>query len=164
MGVTLYVRNDSARKRLYRSDALQRRAELICTSEGLRGDVEISLLFCDDPFMASLNKQYRTKNQTTDVLSFEQPRAETSPEHLLGDIVISLETIEHRCAGDRRLMRDEVYLLFCHGLLHLLGYDHGTPEEQKKMTAKQARYLGLPESAAWGPYTKPASPRRQAHA
>lgn len=150
MAVELYIRNESSRKRLFRSDALRRRAEQICTGEGIEEDVEISLLFCDDPFMASLNKEYRRVNRPTDVLSFEQPELDDGGPRVLGDIVISLETVESRHPGDRAAMRKEVYLLFCHGLLHLLGYDHATPSEKKEMTAKQARYLGVPENAAWG--------------
>jgi len=48
-------------------------------------------------------------------------------------------------------MRDEVRLLFCHGLLHLLGYDHTTEAEAEIMNEKQASYLGLAIEAAWRP-------------
>ncbi len=111
--------------------------------------VEVSVLFCDDPFMQSLNKEYRNVNRPTDVLSFEQPPVESADSRMLGDIVISLETVEHNCMEDREGMRQEVYLLFCHGLLHLLGYDHGTNRERKIMQAKQALYLGVDPSDAW---------------
>lgn len=158
----LDIRSESSRKRLFRSDALRRRAEQICAGEGIRGDVEISLLFCDDAFMASLNKEYRGVSGATDVLSFEQPDLAGPGTRVLGDIVISLETVERRYPGDRNAMRREVYLLFCHGLLHLLGYDHATPSEKKIMTAKQARYLGVPEHAAWGFAPRPGYARRTA--
>jgi len=150
MRVTLYVRNESTRKRLHRRDALLRRAERICSQEGVSGEVEISVLFCDDEFMASLNGEYGDGSGATDVLSFEQPVVEEAESRLLGDIVISLETVEHRCGSDRGLMREEIDLLFCHGLLHLLGYDHATSAERREMQAKQAQYLGVSEGKAWG--------------
>ncbi len=162
MEITLGVRNESTRKRLYRRDVLRRLASRIGEGEGLTAPVEISVLFCDDPRMAELNGCYRNKKQPTDVLSFEQePIAEvkTSAAHdfpvvhgapvVLGDIVISLETVEHNCGGDRALMRGEVSLLFCHGLLHLLGYDHAAKQEREEMIEKQALYLGVSQKAAW---------------
>ena len=71
------------------------------------------------------------------------------PFCVLGDIVISLETVEARCAGDLPATREEVRLLFCHGLLHLLGFVHDTKSQRARMQAKQAKYLGVAESAAW---------------
>jgi rRNA maturation RNase YbeY len=75
---------------------------------------------------------------------------------VLGDIIISLETVESNCCGDTDTMREEVRMLVCHGLLHLLGYDHGTEEEKTIMHQKQAEYLGVSEDAAWdfGPKKK----------
>lgn len=149
MGVTLDIRNVSDRKRLYRRAALCRLAEKVCGGEGLEGDTELSLLFCDNDFMRALNKDFRNSNRPTDVLSFEQDRNHYPGPQVLGDIVISLETAESNCQGDRTLMREEVCMLFCHGLLHLLGYDHATTKERTVMTGKQAQYLGISDDAAW---------------
>lgn len=153
--VVLSVRNESARKWLYRRDQLGRLAERICRGEGVAGRVEVSVLFCDDAFMRGLNQEYRDKNAATDVLAFEQAPRDASvqagggPPRVLGDIVISLETVEHNCNGDRGPMREEVAMLFCHGLLHLLGHDHGTAREGAEMKSKQADYLDRREEAAW---------------
>lgn len=149
MGVALRIRNESTRKHLYRSDTLTRLIDRILCGESITGDVEISLLFCDDPFIHDLNKQYRNKNTPTDVLSFEQELVEGMLPRALGDIVISLETVESNCSGDRTAMRDEVRMLVCHGTLHLLGYDHGTSSEKVEMMTKQAHYLGVSEQDAW---------------
>ena len=173
MEVTLGVRNESTRKRLYRRDALRRLASRVGDGEGLAEPSEISVLFCDDARMAELNGRYRNKKRPTDVLSFEQepvsgrsagagaPIAVGVPV-VLGDIVISLETVEHNCGGDRTLMREEVSLLFCHGLLHLLGCDHATKREREEMIEKQARYLGVSQKAAWGFGPKASAPSRAA--
>mgnify|MGYP002624701994 CR=1 FL=1 len=149
MGVAVGVRNESARKRVVRRDRLSRLAERICEGESLTGDIEISVLFCDDPAMAELNRQYGEHSGATDVLSFEQPAQAGGGHRLLGDVVISLETAERNCAGDRTSLRNEVDLLFCHGVLHLLGYDHGTARERERMNQKQAEYLGVSTNAAW---------------
>ena len=156
MTVHLDVRNESTRKRLYRRDALRRLAERACEGEGVGGAVELSLLLCDDAFIRELNETYRRKKRSTDVLSFAQsghaeprvPRAYHGAR-VLGDIVISLEMADRNCGGDRRAMRDEVRLLFCHGLLHLLGYKHASAGGQKRMVEKQAQYLGISTEAAW---------------
>ena len=149
MNVELVVRNESDRKYLYRSDVLHRLAERVFTGEGVKRDVEVSALFCDDPFIQNLNRQYRKKDSPTDVLSFAQTDTGHGPLQVLGDIVISLETVERQCDGERQRMRDEVKLLFCHGLLHLLGNTHETQEKQERMQAKQAAYLGITQQAAW---------------
>ncbi len=134
---------------MYRTDALQRLATRICVGEEIETDVEVSLLFCDDVFMQQLNSEYRNINKTTDVLSFEQETIGDVDPRPLGDIIISLETVESNCHGNRQWMREEVYLLFCHGLLHLLGYDHATKRERDTMTERQSRYLGISKQAAW---------------
>lgn len=149
MTTTLSVRNTSSVKRLIRRDALERLAERICEGERVPENVEISVLLCDDDTMSELNGQYRKKRGPTDVLSFEQETPPGVTTSLLGDVVISLETAGRVCGGDRQTMRREVDLLFCHGLLHLLGYDHGTSRDEKEMKRKQAEYLGVSERTAW---------------
>lgn len=149
MTVTLEVRNESRHKRVYRSDVLKRCAERVCAGEGVHGEVELSVLFCDDAFIRELNREYRNVDRPTDVLSFEQEDVTGVRPRPLGDIVISLDTVDTHCRGDRSLMRDEVNLLFCHGLLHLLGYDHQTAEQRKRMQQKQSLYLGTTPENAW---------------
>lgn len=102
-------------------------------------DIEISLYLVDDAGIRRLNQQYRDIDSETDVLSF--PQEEDFPvaqeNHLLGDIVISTETA-HRQAREHQLtLMEETVLLFIHGFLHLLGYDHErSPEEAAQMKRK----------------------------
>ncbi|HIA47573.1 MAG TPA: rRNA maturation RNase YbeY [Candidatus Hydrogenedentes bacterium] len=149
MGVELRIRNESSRKRLYRRDVLTRLLERILAGESITEESELSVLFCDDEFIQELNRQYCNKNRPTDVLSFEQDGLHGQTRRVLGDIVISLETVESNCESDADAMRDEVRLLVCHGALHLLGYDHGSAEEKAVMVEKQAEYLGVSAIAAW---------------
>ncbi len=148
--IDVRVTRESQETGLFRSDVLSRLATRICAGE-LEGavDVEVSVLFCDDDRIRSLNKAYRNKDSATDVLSFEQPEAPIPGPRLLGDIVISLETVVGRNGTDRAAMRNDVRLLFCHGMLHLLGYDHGTEATRRVMNEKQAHYLGVRMEAAW---------------
>lgn len=150
MNIDLVIRNESLRKRLHRAPALRALAERILVAEDSPEDVEISLLFCDDFFIRELNRQYRGKDESTDVLSFAAPDSPPTGEpRPLGDIVISLETVERQHEGERAAMRREIHLLFCHGLLHLLGYTHKNPKERREMAAKQAQYLDIPLDDAW---------------
>tara|TARA_R110001592_G_scaffold194215_2_gene441687 strand:+ start:186 stop:647 length:462 start_codon:yes stop_codon:yes gene_type:complete len=148
--IRLYISSESTETYLYRRDVLTRLATRICGGELEDAvGIEVSVLFCDDEKIRSLNKAYRNKDAATDVLSFEQGDSPIPGERLLGDIVISLETVAGRNDGNRDAMRDDVRLLFCHGMLHLLGYDHGTVAERQTMNAKQAHYLGVHMEAAW---------------
>ncbi len=149
MAVLLDVLTTSATKRAYRRDVLTRLAQRVLDGEGVCEDVELSVLFCDDAAIQELNRQYRGKDAPTDVLSFGQPPAPASPVRVLGDIVISLETVARQAGDDPAARRAEVALLFCHGLLHLLGCDHDTPARQAAMIEKQSRYLNCEANAAW---------------
>lgn len=166
MSVAIAVRNDSGRAVPCRRDALARIAARVCAGEGVEGPAELSLLYCDDPFIAGLNRQYRGKNKPTDVLSFGQDATRPDGVRMLGDIVISLDTVARACGGEPARMRDEVRLLFCHGLLHLLGHDHATPAGRAAMQRRQAAYLGVDLEAAWrdqapAPAGRPASRGRR---
>jgi len=101
-------------------------------------DAELSVLLCDDATIRSLNRDYRDKDRPTDVLAFamrDGEYSELTPE-LLGDVVISLETARRQAAERGRSTVAEVTYLLAHGLLHLLGYDHQTPAEDRAMRAR----------------------------
>lgn len=157
--IHLRVRNESRRKRLFRRDTLTLLAERIYDEEGIKDPVELSVLFCDDAFISELNRTYCGKSGPTDVLSFSQKKHRFSGARVLGDIVISLESVERFCGNDPAAARSEVLLLFCHGFLHLLGYDHATQSGRKAMQDRQARYLHLQEAKAWHSTFKKARPR-----
>ena len=89
--------------------------------EGIANDPEISVVFCDDPFIQALNAEYRGKDKPTDVLSF----AQDDPQ-MLGDIVISVWAAARQAEAAGWLLENEIALLGVHGLLHLLGYDDET--------------------------------------
>ncbi len=89
--------------------------------EGIANDPEISVVFCDDPFIQALNAEYRGKDKPTDVLSFAQ-----NDLQMLGDIVISVWAAARQAEAAGWPLENEIALLGVHGLLHLLGYDDET--------------------------------------
>ena len=99
---------------------------------------ELSILLCDDPTIHALNRAHRRKNRPTDVLAFALREGELVPgaEGQLGDIVISLDTAQRQAREHDRTLWQEVSLLLAHGLLHLIGYDHQTAAEERRMNAR----------------------------
>jgi len=108
-------------------------------------DREIELLLCDDAAIRELNREHRGIDRPTDVLSF--PLEEAIPGTPLGSIVISLDHVERKARELGHGEEEELALLFIHGLLHLLGYDHESDEgEMREREAELIRSFGLPES------------------
>ena len=85
---------------------------------------EISLKLTDDKEMRKLNKKHRSLDKTTDVLSFPMNETKNIEENILGDIVISVDTLRKQAKKYDMTINDELAFLYVHGLLHLLGYDH----------------------------------------
>ena len=114
---------------------LQQVTAALLDCEARKGDVELSLVFCDDPFIHGLNREYRGKDKPTDVLSFPQ-----DPDSgLLGDVVISVPTAQRQADQRGQPLAEEVEWLFLHGVLHLLGYDHETEEQLEDMNRRARR-------------------------
>ena len=106
---------------------------------------ELSLLLCDDAFILPLNRDYRGKDQPTDVLSFAQREGEgADPEDpLLGDVIISVETARRQARERGHSLEVELRVLLVHGILHLLGHDHELDAEADVMEAEEGRLLAL---------------------
>ena len=106
----------------------------------------ISLTVTDDVGIQELNKTYRGKDKATDVLSFPMYEAEepiVAPAEL-GDIVISAERAVAQAQEYQHSIERELAFLFCHGLLHLLGYDHELgPVAEAAMFGRQEEVMGL---------------------
>ena len=94
--------------------------------------------------MRRLNRVWRGKDRTTDVLSFEEgspwPAAKgTLP--FLGDIIVSIPQVRRQAKDQKRPFRKEFALMLVHGALHLLGYDHMTKKDEAEMFPIQERVL-----------------------
>ena len=118
-------------------------AQRILTELGLP-DAELSLLLVNDVQIQALNRRYLRLDKPTNVLAFPMREGEFSAlhPHLLGDLVISVETARRQM---KRFGLDEmkmVTLLMIHGILHLLGYEHeGTKKGAREMAVKQKELL-----------------------
>lgn len=109
---------------------------------------ELSVVFVDVPTMTDLHVRWMDEPGPTDVLSFPMdeltpPRDdEPAPEGLLGDVVICPEVAVRQAAEAGHDVRTEYGVLLTHGILHLLGYDHAEPDEERLMFGLQRRLLG----------------------
>jgi len=100
-------------------------------------DYEVSLSFVMNEEIQALNRDYRGKDQPTDVLSFPMDMPDDAPEKLLGDIVISVEKMLEQAAEYGHSADREMIYLVVHSTLHLMGYDHMTPEDKLLMREKE---------------------------
>lgn len=104
------------------------------------GGAEVSLLFCDDARMRALNRDFRGKDQPTNVLSFPGPDL-PEPAPVLGDIALGYETIVREAGEQGKSFADHARHMIVHGFLHLLGYDHQTEADASEMEATEIRVL-----------------------
>lgn len=117
--------------------------------EGVTQESEISLTFVHNNEIQELNRNYRQKDNPTDVISFAlqeegegelQVIGEEIPV-VLGDIVISVDKAKEQADEYGHSLERELGFLAVHGLLHLLGYDHIEKEDEKKMFSRQEEIL-----------------------
>ena len=107
---------------------------------------EVSVLFCADGRMRTLNRRYRGKDRSTDVLAFP---AGTDADGFLGDIVVSVPYAEREARRRAQPPSREVDRLLVHGFLHLMGYDHETDEGQMEaLEGRVRRRLGIADAPA----------------
>jgi probable rRNA maturation factor len=118
---------------------VKRRADKMLAWLDLAG-AELSIALVDDATIHELNRSFRSKDKPTDVLAFAMEEGEPSPRgqgaRLLGDVIVSIDTASRQARQRRRPLLDEVTMLLAHGLLHLLGHDHQTDQEEREMLAK----------------------------
>jgi len=125
------------------SDALQTIAESLSTKE-------VELLIVEDETMLSLNTEHRGKESTTDVLSFpmDAPFTEQSIFGMpLGSIIIAASFVREEAKNLGHSEQDELSLLFIHGMLHLLGFDHEVDDGEMRAREKELiEAFDLPKS------------------
>ncbi|WP_296666332.1 rRNA maturation RNase YbeY [Demequina sp.] len=108
---------------------------------------ELAIMFVDELTMEELHVQWMDEPGPTDVLSFPMDELrpgtpeDPTPAGLLGDIVVCPSVAARQAAAAGHSAEEEMLLLTTHGILHLLGYDHAEPEEEKEMFALQRSLL-----------------------
>lgn len=124
------------------SGMLETAAQVTLKLAGAEPAAELTIVLTDDAQIQELNNQFLGLDAPTDVLSF--PAGELDPdsdELYLGDIVISVERARAQAGAGGHPDQEEMQLLVVHGVLHLLGHDHGEPDEKQRMWGLQSKVL-----------------------
>lgn len=130
-------------------DAIFRAAEESLRYENFTEPCEISVSVVNNAEIRRVNRQFRGIDRETDVLSFpmltfaegERVERNENGEILLGDIILSMERAREQAEEYGHSLKREIAFLTAHSMLHLLGYDHMQPEEEKEMFARQREIL-----------------------
>ncbi len=119
-----------------------RLAQAILECIGHSGD-ELSVALVGDGRMRELNRDWRGKDSTTDVLSFSQVEGEDMPQAspMLGDVVVSVDVLRRQAAEGGWTVEEELARLLLHGVLHLVGFDHEDEGDALHMRAEEARVV-----------------------
>lgn len=106
-------------------------------------EVDLSLILTTAEYVHELNRDYRNIDRTTDVLTFAALEGETFQQEVveLGDIFINIQAVKDQAQRYGHSEKRELCFLFVHGLLHTLGYDHMSAEDEKEMFALQDEIL-----------------------
>ncbi len=99
----------------------------------------INIIFCSDNYILDVNMKYLQHDYFTDIITFDY----CEKNILSGDLFISVDSVRENSIFFKTEFSDELNRVIVHGLLHLIGYDDHTPEEQKIMREKENYYLEL---------------------
>ena len=125
-------------------------AELVLGDEGYPTETQVTLLLVDEDEMTGYNRRFLEREGPTDVLAFpvEDLLPGIVPEHdpqgpplLIGDVIIAPSYVRRQADRSGVSFEDELYLMVTHGILHLLGYDHGTDDESERMEQRERDLL-----------------------
>lgn len=101
---------------------------------------DINFIYCSDPFLLNINKTYLNLHNFTDVITFD---LSINPDTIAGDIFISIDRVRSNSIKYQEPFTVELKRVMVHGVLHLLGYNDKSVEEQQEMSKKEEAYLSL---------------------
>lgn len=110
-------------------------------------DFDLGILLTDNQAIQCFNRDFRSKDEPTDILSFpfhpdlkagEEIAVASEDDKNVGDLIISLEYIKDLCEQEHKTINEHLRTLLCHGICHLLGYDHYTESTDKIMKEKES--------------------------
>ena len=110
--------------------------KLVAESE-IRRLGDISVIFCSDNYILDVNMKYLQHDYFTDIITFDYCEG----DKLSGDLFISVDSVRENSIYYKTQFEEELNRVIVHGLLHLIGYDDHTPEEQTQMREKENYYL-----------------------
>ncbi len=134
---------------MIRDDDVQKIAEYIINAEMAKSDYSLSVINLTDDEIKELNSQYRGIDQATDVLTFvaddsEDDYVDQSQTKELGDIFISIDTIQRQCVEWQNTPKKEYLFMLIHGLLHICGWEHEESfNDHEEMFIKQQYYYDI---------------------
>ena len=136
--------NNRQRKTVLSQEKVRKKAGKILSALGL-SDRELSLTLINDRAMAHLNRETFGRRGPTNVIAFPLDDAPSpgGPPALLGEVVISLQTTRRQAQEFGWPWQELLDFFLIHGILHLLGYDHGDPATEATMTAKTWELMSL---------------------
>jgi probable rRNA maturation factor len=159
--IALRVEAPAWRRRLPAAERLARRAAraALAAAKPARGAAasrgELCLVLADDALQRKLNHEFRGRDKPTNVLSFAGAPAS------LGDVVLALETIAGEAEAQGKRLADHVAHLVVHGVLHLMGYDHETDGQARRMERLETEILaGLGIADPYRPLASGPAPIR----
>ena len=122
----------------------EERLKLTCQQfmqESSVGDSELLIRLVSPLEIQVLNKEYRSKNQVTNVLSFRSDVPEEVGEHILGDVVICVDVVREEAVVGGKVFSDHLSHMAIHGILHLIGHDHTDLVSANKMELIEIDFL-----------------------
>ena len=103
---------------------------------------DVNIIFCSDPSILDVNINYLGHDYYTDIITFDYVEGSV----LSGDLFISIDSVRENASFYGAEFPVELRRVMVHGILHLIGYDDHTPDEQAEMRSKEDYYLSLRES------------------
>lgn len=110
---------------------------IVDRNDKLTGDV--SFIFCSDAYLLKINQEYLNHNYFTDIITFNYNEG----SKISGDIFISLDTVKANAIEYDVTFDNELYRVIIHGILHLIGFNDKTDDEQALMTSKENEALNI---------------------
>ena len=123
----------------FKGRALNNRWLRMVAESEIRRVGDLSIIFCSDNYILDVNMRYLQHDYFTDIITFDYCEG----NKLSGDLFISVDSVRENAAYYGVDFSDELNRVMVHGLLHLIGYDDHTEEEQKTMRQKEDYYLSL---------------------
>lgn len=105
----------------------------------------INVIFCSDDYILKINNEYLQHDYFTDIITFDYSEFDEDIKHISGDLFISIDTVHSNADTYEVKFREELDRVIIHGVLHLIGYNDKSVDEQKNMQKKEDYYLNTRE-------------------
>ncbi|WP_394022529.1 rRNA maturation RNase YbeY [Anaerococcus martiniensis] len=142
--MNLIISNETNEK-IDMDEKLKSVVKTVLETEGLPLEYEVSITFVDIDEIHKLNKEFRSVDRPTDVLSFpmDEDFSIEGVDTMLGDIVISMDIAKDQAKDFCHSLDREIMYLTAHSMLHLLGYDHMNEAEKAEMRAREKEVMKI---------------------